>query len=213
MRRDQRNGRSQKTTRDTDAVLPCGAMASFLGTVRLAATAATLGMAVGCSSPGPFGFAQLYTPLDVEEDATGGSVPFDPSAARRKPDTWRNRVVATFGVVTEVTKSDVPDSQRVLLSVRGLQPRNLCDGPDDATCRVTVTDTEFAKLWAVVPNSVVVPKRSPPDRLQPGSLLRVVGKLQPAPNESDAPSIDVSFARHWPLQMYVTTAARESMRR
>lgn len=176
-------------------------------------SAAWLGIAVGCSSPGPFGFAQLYTPLDVEAEATDGSVPFDPSGARRKPDAWRNRLVVAFGVVVDTTRSDVPDTQRVLLSVRGLQPRNLCDGPDDGSCRVTVTDTEFAKLWAVIPNAAVVPQRTPPDPVQPGSLLRVVGKLQPAPADAESASLNVSFARHWPLQMYVTTAARESMRR
>jgi hypothetical protein len=182
-------------------------------TVRCGWALAWLSVVVGCSSPGPFGFAQLYTPLDVEDEATDGTVPFDPSAAGRKPEAWKNRLVVAFGVVTDVTKSDVPDTQRVLLSVRGLQPRNLCDGPDDQTCRVTVTDTEFAKLWAVIPNSAVVPKRSPPDPVQPGSLLRVVGKLQPANNDGEEASVNASFARHWPLQMYVTTSARESMRR
>jgi hypothetical protein len=181
--------------------------------VRGGALAAMLGGVVGCSSPGPFGFAQLYTPLDIEHDATDGSVPFDPSAVRRKPDAWKNRLVVAFGVVEDVGTSDTPESTRVLLSVRGLQPRNLCDGPDDQTCRVTVTDTEFAKLWAQIPNASLVPKRTPPDPVQPGSLLRVVGKLAPASNDVDPPLVNASFARHWPLQMYVTTSARESMRR
>lgn len=175
--------------------------------------AALLGVAGACSSPGPFGFAQLYSPLDVEEQATSGSVPFDPSAARRKPDAWRNRLVAAFGVVLETTKSQNPEATRVLLSVRGLQPRNLCDGPDDETCRVTVTDTEFAKLWAEIPLAKVAPQRNPPDRVQPGSLLRVVGKLEPAPDAAEPPLVHADFARHWPSQMYVTTSARESMRR
>lgn len=181
--------------------------------VRYGGVVALLGVVVGCASAGPFGFAQMYTPLDVEDEATDGSVPFDPSATRRKPDTWRGRKVVAFGVVTDVVKSDQPGTQRVLLSVRGLQPRNLCDGPDDQTCRVTVTDTEFAKLWAVIPSAALEPQRTPPDPVQPGSLLRVVGKLQPSNNHVDPAQVDASFARHWPLQMYVTTSARESMRR
>lgn len=170
-------------------------------------------LALGCASAGPFGHAQLYTPLDVEESATQGSVPFDPSAARRKPETWKGRRVAAFGVITDIAKSNDAGTQRVLLSMRGLQPRNLCDGPDDETCRVTVTEKEFAQLWAVIPEGKVVPVRTPKDRLQPGSLLRVVGNLEPAPNDTDPPTVNADFARHWPLQMYVTTSARQSMRR
>lgn len=142
-----------------------------------------------------------------------GSVPFDPSAARRKPEAWRGRRVAAFGVVVEVTKGDSDGTQRVQLSMRGLQPRNLCDGPDEESCRVTVTDTEFAKFWAVVPLGELVPKRSPPDPIQPGSLLRVIGQLELGPNEAEPPTVRATFARHWPLKTYVTTGSRESMRR
>jgi hypothetical protein len=172
----------------------------------------SLGLA-SCSAPGPYGYAQVYSPLDSEEEATKGSVPFDPSAATRKPDVWRGRLVSTFGIVTEVTPGASPDTRKVLLSMRGLQPRNLCDGPDDETCRVTVTDTEFARLWAVLPNAALVPKTTPPDPVQPGSLLRVVGKLEVSNVVSEPPTIHVTLARHWPLQTYVTTRARESMRR
>jgi hypothetical protein len=166
-----------------------------------------------CSSPGPYGYAQLYSPLDAEEAATKDSVPYDPSAARRKPDTWKGRLVSTFGVVTEVKAGPDDGTRRVSLSIRGLQPRNLCAGPDSDTCRVTVTDTEFSVLWAVVPLEAVKPVATPPDPIQRGSLLRVVGTFVPSKDASEPPTIDVRFARHWPYQTYVTTGARESMRR
>lgn len=166
-----------------------------------------------CSTPGPYGYARVYSPLDAEEQATQGSVPLDPSAARRKPEAWRGRLVATFGVVTEVSPGTTADTRKVLLSMRGLQPRNLCDGPDDQTCRVTVTETEFAQVLAVLPTAALIPKSNPPDPVQPGSLLRVVGKLELAAVEGDPPTIHVNLARHWPMQTYVTTRARDSMRR
>lgn len=178
---------------------------------RCGALTALLGLLAACSSPGVYGFAPMYSPLPAEDEATNGSVPFDPSAARRKPDAWRDRRVVAFGVVVESAEGETPGSRRVLLSMRGLQPRNLCDGPSDDTCRVTVTDTEFSKVWAELSSATVLPVRTPPDPIQPGSLLRVVGNLQPASDE--LPLIKANFARHWPFQMYVTTAARESMRR
>lgn len=166
-----------------------------------------------CSSPGPYGYAPLYSQLDAEEAATKDSVPYDPSAARRKPDTWKGRLVSTFGVVTEVHAGPNDATRRVLLSMRGLQPRNLCGGPDDDTCRVTVTETEFSVVWGLVPLEAVQPVTTPPDPIQRGSLLRVVGKFVPSKDASEAPTLDVRFARHWPFQTYVTTGARESMRR
>lgn len=186
---------------------------SLATTLLRAAAVLLLGSCAGCSTPGPYGHSQVYSPLDAEEEATRGSVPFDPSAARRKPDVWRGRRVSTFGVVVQVNAGPTSGSSKALLSMRGLQPRNLCDGPDDESCRVTVTETEFAQVWAVIPVASVIPTATPPHPLQPGSLLRVVGKLEPANNDVDPPTIAVDLARHWPLQNYVTTGARESMRR
>lgn len=196
-------------------IASAGMSNSFLAACTLRAATALLFASYcgGCSTPGPYGHSQVYSPLDAEEEATRGSVPFDPSAVRRKPDVWRGRRVATFGVVVEVNAGPVPGTSKVLLSMRGLQPRNLCDGPDDESCRVTVTETEFSQLWAVVPLARVIPSTQPPHPLQPGSLLRVVGKVEPSSNDVDPPTISAELVRHWPLQNYVTTGARESMRR
>lgn len=188
-------------------------LASLLSTVRRSGSLIVLLTLGACSSPGPYGYAQLYSPLDAEEAATEDSVPYDPSAARRKPDTWKGRLVSTFGVVTEVQSGPNDGTRRVRLSMRGLQPRNLCAGPDDDTCRVTVTETEFSVVWAVVPLEALQPVITPPNPVQRGSLLRVVGKFVPSKDASELPTIDVHFARHWPYQTYVTTGARESMRR
>jgi len=53
-----------------------------------------------------------------------------------------------------------------------------------------------------------------PDRVEVGSLLRIVGKLElPEESSQQLPTVRATFHRHWPAQHYVTTAARKYMRR
>src|SRR5688500_14671941 len=127
-----------------------------------------------CSSAGPYGFSRSYSPLDAEEDAAEGAKEYDPVMAQRDKAEWKKTKVSLFGIVNK--RAEGPGGTAYLtLSVRTLEVRNLCEDLDEATCRVTVGEREFAIVHAVL-------KLSPSDNigdksLNRGSLVRVVGKL------------------------------------
>jgi hypothetical protein len=97
------------------------------------------------------------------------------------------------------------------LSVRTLATRNLCDQADDDSCRVTVSDHEFAVVHAAT-------KLRPEDTigkesLRSGSLVRVIGKLTDDVDKTDGAAIlQANYYRHWPPNYYVTMADRDHMR-
>lgn len=173
-------------------------------------------MTLGCGGAGPYGFAQVYTPLAAEDAAARGSVPYDPSAIRRRTKQWNGRLVTAFVVVEQVQpQKSNPEQVDVVASLRTLQARNLCHDVDEYSCRVTVSEQAFDTLRVVFPKDRVVPKSEEnPDLIQRGSLLRVIGKVTPPTADTDEfVRIDGTLVRHWPLQTYVTTSSRESLRR
>lgn len=162
---------------------------------------ALTGFLDGCASGGRYGYARTYIATGAEEDAEEGAVPFDPVMARRREKEWLGKKVAVFGVVESI------EGQDVLLSLRNLQQRNLCSSHEEDSCRVTVTDHEFAKLHASV-------RIQPSDKkVQQGSLLRVIGTLSEEPHPDTGNwVIEASFYRHWPGGEFVTLSQREFMR-
>lgn len=174
------------------------------------------GVSVGCAGAGPYGYAQVYAPLDAEQAAVDGSVPYDPSAVRRRAKQWQGRTVNAFVIVERVQSlKGNPSQLDVVASLRTLQPRNLCQEPDESSCRVTVSDQSFDAVRVVLSQEVVWPKGGEhPDSIQPGSLLRVIGKVTPPAADADeVPRIDATLVRHWPLKTYVTASNRDIMRR
>ncbi|MBX3233094.1 MAG: hypothetical protein KIT84_13065 [Labilithrix sp.] len=172
---------------------------------------ALLGLSVvGCGGGGKYGYSPKYIPTDSEEAALKGARDYDPVMYNREPEVWRKGTVTLFGVVTARAPGN-GGMATVGLSVRRLEPRNLCEnGNDDDTCRVTVSDKDFGTVRALVPlkgeddvgeHSVAV-----------GSLLRVVGKIGEDVDESGMPVLRASFYRHWPRYFYVTRANAETMR-
>jgi hypothetical protein len=161
-----------------------------------------------CASAGPWGHARDYVPLTGEQQACDGARDYDPVMAAREPEEWSREPVQLFGVV--VRRGEAADGSSVLeLSVRRLEPRNLCEGPAADSCRVTVTEHEFGSVRAHV-------KLRPDDdqgelSVGTGSLVRVAGRLS-VKGEAGA-TIAAAFYRHWPRGYFVTTAARKHMRR
>jgi hypothetical protein len=100
----------------------------------------------------------------------------------------------------------------VKLSVRTLEPRNLCESSDDDSCRVTVSEHEHAIVHALL-------RLSSEDDIGehsvgPRSLVRVIGTVTDEVDQSDGePVLKAKFYRHWPRDFYVTTADRSYMRR
>src|SRR5262245_24533936 len=105
---------------------------------------------IACGA-GQYGHAVNYVPLGDEETAAKGARDYDPVMYERRPEEWRKGTASLFGVV--VTRS--PGSgggAYVTMSVRRLEPRNLCDNAQDTdSCRVTVSDADFGVVHGIVP--------------------------------------------------------------
>jgi len=97
------------------------------------------------------------------------------------------------------------------LSVRTLATRNLCDQMDEDTCRVTVSDHEFAVIHASV--KLRAADEIGKESLAPGSLVRVIGKLTDDVDKTDGMQVmQATYYRHWPRNYFVTMADRDHMR-
>lgn len=168
-------------------------------------------LATACSSAGPYGYSTTYTPLDAEDAAVDKSVEYDPIMANRIPQEWQGKDLSLFGIV--LARDEGRDGFADLtLSMRRLAPRNLCETSDDESCRVTVSDREMVRVHALV--KVAASDEVGQTRLQPRSLVRVVGRLEDQPDKGDgSPVLVVGYYRHWPPDYYVTEQARSYMKR
>lgn len=165
----------------------------------------------GCAGAGPWGAAREYAPLGAEEEAAVGAKDFDPVMVGRFFQQWVGKSVSVFGVVDDYGV-DASGEANLLLSVRVLQDRNLCEDAAEDTCKVTVSENEFATINARV--NLLPSELNGPDRLTRGSLVRVIGKVAQATDpKSGNYVINTVYHRHWPLQHFVTTAARSYMLR
>lgn len=172
--------------------------------------AALLLLVTGCHSAGLYGHARTYVPLSDEATAAAHATEYDPVMAQRMPDKWRGKPVSVFGVVKQRTPGPGGTTD-LTLSVRTLAKRNLCSNRSDDSCRVTVSDHEYAVVHALV-------KLREEDNIGKtsvgiGSLVRVVGVIGDNVDPGDgSPVIRASYYRHWPRDYYVTTADRATMR-
>lgn len=129
----------------------------------------------------------------------------------RRFHEWSGKRVSVFGIVEEHGTAD-DGSDRLVLSIRTLQDRNLCESAAEDSCRVTVSEHEFAQLEARVqlkPSEV-----EGEHRLGRGSLVRVIGKIsEPLDDTAGRYVIVANYYRHWPRKYFVTTADRDYMKR
>jgi len=179
--------------------------------MRPAAQVLALVVLAACHSAGPYGYAPKYVPTSDEETATKDTREYDPVMYAREPDAWRKSKSMLFGVVRG--RAPGPGGAASLtLSVRRLEPRNLCSNAnDDDTCRVTVTDRDFGVVHALValrPEDDVGEKS-----VGVGSLVRVVGQFGQDVDPNDgAPILRGSYYRHWPRYYWVTSSRSDLMR-
>ncbi|HTM46222.1 MAG TPA: hypothetical protein VL137_14780 [Polyangiaceae bacterium] len=164
----------------------------------------------GCASGGQWGHSPSYEPLDEEETALQGSTEYDPVMATRSPEKWKNKPVHLFGIVVgrKPAEGGLAD---VTLSMRTLEPRNLCEEHEEDSCRVTVSEREHARLHALL--KLKSEDDIGPESVGSQSLVRIVGVINQSASSADgSPVIQVRYYRHWPRNYYVTTAARSFMR-
>ncbi len=169
----------------------------------------TLLFVSACSSAGPYGYSRTYSALSAEDDADAGAREYDPVMAERDKLEWKKHKVSVFGIVNK--RAEGPGGVADLtLSVRTLEARNLCEGLDEQTCRVTVGEHEFAIVHARV---VLSPADDIGEKsVNRGSLVRVLGKLTDDVDADDGtPVMKVEYYRHWPRNFFVTTASRPDM--
>lgn len=164
-----------------------------------------------CHTPGPYGYSARYVPVADEQAATLRAREYDPVMYARDTNEWRTSKTALFGVVTARNPS-TGGAAALTLSVRRLEPRNLCSNAnDEGTCRVTITDRDFGVIH------VRVVLQSADDigehAVGVGSLVRVVGIFGEDVDATDgAPILRATYYRHWPRHFYVTRANAETMR-
>jgi hypothetical protein len=174
-------------------------------------TALLLSGLLACGGAGPYGHAPTYVELSDETVAVAGAREYDPVMAERKPEEWSRGTVVLFGVVE--SRSASPNGQALLrVSVRRLEPRNLCDNRnDDDSCRVTVSDKDFGVVWVLAPLRAGDDVGAHP--VAQRSLLRVIGTIgqEPSPN-GPGPVIHARYYRHWPSFFYVTRGSAPELR-
>ena len=164
-----------------------------------------------CAGAGPYGHAPNYVPLGDEKSAIGSAREYDPIMAQREPEAWRKQPTSLFGVVTNRGTGPAGGTY-VALSVRRLEPRNLCDNMhDDDSCRVTVSDKDFGVIHALV--QLTGDDEMGEHSVGGGSLLRLVGTIGEDVDPQDGtPILRATYYRHWPRYFYVTKAAASQMR-
>lgn len=164
-----------------------------------------------CHSAGPYGYAPNYAATSDEETSIKGAREYDPVMYQREPESWRKSKSMLFGVVTG--RAPGPGGAAYLtLSVRRLEPRNLCSNANDEdTCRVTVSDRDFGIVHA---QAKLVPEDDMGERsVAAGSLVRVSGQFGEDVDPNDgAPILRASYYRHWPRHFFATKSNAELMR-
>jgi hypothetical protein len=164
-----------------------------------------------CHSPGPYGHAVNYAPTDDEARAADGAREYDPVMYPREPDAWRKGAVHLFGVVE--SRSPGPGGAAMLkLSVRRLEPRNLCENErDEDSCKVTVSDKDFGVVYALL--TLRGDDDVGPRAIAPRSLVRIIGSIGQDPSPTDgAPVVRATFMRHWPAHTYALKSFAPDLR-
>lgn len=166
-------------------------------------------LALGCGG-NPYGYAPEYSALSEESPYEARATALSYEDVRRDPEGYRDRTLGWFGVVTTF-KPEGEGRARLGLSLRFHQPRHLCSGPTDDTCRVTVSERTGGPFTALV--EVRPEDTSGSTRLNVGSLVRVYGHVNGDLDDEGGPVVVADYYRHWPHGAYVTTASRANMRR
>jgi len=163
----------------------------------------------GCGA-GKYGFARTYEPLLSEKGPLEKAQDLPYEQVRRAPYDYKQTEITWFGVVTKM--SDLPDGRvHLRLAVRAHQARHLCRDEYSDSCRVTVSESSAGEFSARL--SLPKAEREGPERVSPGSLLKIYGIPTGDYDERGDPVIEVSYHRHWPRGFYVTTAQRGAMKR
>ncbi len=182
--------------------------------------AGALLLAAGCGT-GPYGFSKYYATLESEEPFHNQARELAYGVVAANPDDFQEQLIAWFGIVQKVEKTQ--DGRYVVrMSHNQHKDRHLCSSDANSSCRVTVhfkSSGGFSAVLTLRPEDVVPGL----DKVQPGTLMRVFGRVRCRENEEEQMECDYDeqggallegvYYRQWPARYYVTTRAASSMRR
>jgi hypothetical protein len=171
--------------------------------------------------PGPYGFARYYEPTKAEKPFFEQAEKHPYSIVAAKPDKYQDRLIAWFGIVQAV-KATSDGRYLIHLTHNKHKQRHLCEGESSSSCRVTVHHKSTGGFSAVI-DLRPADLRPGLDKVQPGTLMLIYGKVQCKKTEDEQLQcayddqggllLDSAHYRQWPARYYVTTRAAEALRR
>lgn len=187
---------------------------------RVLCTLGAMFILAGCGA-GPYGFSKYYEPLKAERGFDEKAREYTYSAVVAEPDEFQGRLIAWFGIV-ENMEPTADGRHLIRLSFNKHKERHLCADEANSSCRVTVNYKSTGGFSVAV---TLRPEDTVPglDKIQPGSLMRVFGKVRCRRNDEEQLQCDYDeqggillegeYYRQWPARYFVTTRAAGSMRR
>jgi hypothetical protein len=187
--------------------------------VLIGACAAVVWLA-GCGA-GPYNYARTYKPNMAEKPLLKVADTPNYSELTLRTEEWKGQLITWFGVVLSVEPAQ-GGKHLVRLAHVLHQERHLCKDEGSRTCRVTVSDARTGEFSALL--DIKASDLEPGlDKLQPGSLLRVYGKLRCGVDpekglacerdSNDMVLLEGVAYRHFPPRHYVTPRRATEMRR
>ena len=158
----------------------------------------------------PYGYAPQYAPTSDEDAYYESAVEVSYEEARRDPAGLGDQLIGWFGIVKSV-KDLGGGMSLVSMQMHYHQPRHLCAGELDSSCRVTVSDRSGGPFSARV--TLRPEDQSGRDRVYAGSLLKIYGHATTEYDDDGGPILAADYYRHWPRNTYVTTTHSRNMRR
>jgi hypothetical protein len=176
-------------------------------------------IALSACGAGPYGFSRYYTPTKDEKNFDATSHEFTYGAVTARPRDFQDQLIGWFGVVKSVKPAE-DGRHLVRLAFHKHKERHLCEGETESTCRVTVNHKstgEFTAVLSLRPEDLVPSL----EKVQPGTLMRVFGKVRCHKDENGDPQcaydeeggviLDCVYYRQWPARYYRTTKAMGKM--
>lgn len=175
---------------------------------------------MGCGA-GQYGYARYYVPLDEEEPYEAASRVFTYGAVTARPHDYIDQLIGWFGIVKAV-KATRDGRHLVKMTFHTHKARHLCESEVSSSCRVTVNYKSTGEFSALLDlqGEDLIPSL---DKVQPGTLLRVFGKVicrkkpdgeyQCDRDDSGGVILNGEYYRQWPRRHYRTTRTAGRMRR
>ena len=179
-----------------------------------------IGSTAGCGA-GPYGFSRYYEPLKEEKPYDEKAETFTCGMVTARPQDYIDKLIGWFGIVEKVVATK-DGRHLVRLSYHPHKSRHLCETEVSSSCRVTVhyKATGGFSVLLDLRGEDMIPGL---DKVQPGTLMRVFGKVQcqqtgrgkyqcERDDQGDV-LLKGEYYRQWPARYYRTTRTANRMRR